>query len=125
MENKFESVAIEQNNKGEVMRCFSVITKTKDECNKIRKQATDYQKKVIDAERKALEERKKEQEIENKHKENLKIINVYSLFNEFVERGEMETNEEFETMFVGWLKGENEFNYELMPQDYNKIYERV
>lgn len=125
MENKFESVAIEQNNKGEIMGCFSIITKTKDECNKIRKQASDYRKKVIVAEEQLLKEKEKEIEIENKHKENLKIINVYSLFNEFVERGEMETNEEFEKMFVGWLKGENDFNYELMPQDFKKVYERV
>lgn len=125
MENKFESVAIEQNFKGEITGCFSIVTKTKDECKKIRKQVTDYRKNLVDAERKAFEEHKKEEEIENKHKENLKLINVYSLFNEFVERGEMETNDEFEKMFVGWLKGESEFNYELMPQDYKKIYERV
>ena len=125
MSEKMKTIAVRKNENGEVLEVLEIKTVLETRCKELQHQANsncaryDAEKQV----EKNNEKVAKDYIVKSLKKHNLFIAKA--LFNDFVDKGLMETNEQFEEMFANFVKGVAPYNEELEPKDFKKVFEGV
>lgn len=127
--NKFVGYVALNDDSGKPISVVEVKTTKEEMYKNLVKQANENKKAKVEQEKKEKEEKAK-QEKEDKlalesRLDKMSITLAYLMFNEIVERGKVETTDEFEDMFACWLVGKCELAIELCPQTYLDILERL
>lgn len=128
-EQKFVGYTILTDDDNKPIKVLEVKTTKEDLYKNLVKQANENKKAKVEQANKEKEEKAK-QEKEDKlalesRLDKMSITLAYLMFNELVERGKVETTDEFEDMFACWLVGKCELALELCPQTYLDILERL
>lgn len=92
-----------------------------------KKLINDQEKHLAKGEKKALEheEQHKNVDKELKHFTALQCVLAKSVYDNFVDRGLIENNEDFQQMWFDFYFNDKEFVLENAPQEYVKILEKV
>lgn len=127
--NKFVGYVTLNDDSGKPISVVEVKTIKEDLFKNLVKQANENKKAKVEQANKEKEEKAK-QEKEDRlaldiRLNNMAITLAYLMFNELVERGKVETNEDFEKSYALWLKGEGGLELEKCPQTFEDILERL
>ena len=126
---KFVGYVTLNDDSGKPISVVEVKTTKEEMFKNLVKQANENKKAKVEQASKEKQEKAKQEKEEKLALESrldkLSITLAYLMFNELVERGKVETTDEFEDMFACWLVGKCEIAIELCPQTYLDILERL
>lgn len=125
MAEKMKTIAVRKDNCGNVLEVLEIKTILETRFKELHNQA-------IENSAKCEQEKAFKEKVEKDARDNLfgkvskhDLFVAKSLFNDLVDKGLMETNDDFENMFFNYIKGVSGYNVELEPQDFKKIMEGV
>lgn len=128
-EQKFVGYTILTDDDNKPIKVLEVKTAKEEMYKNLVKQANENKKTKVEQANKEKEEKAKQEKEEKfaleSRLDKMSITLAYLMFNELVERGKVETTDEFEDMFACWLVGKCELAIELCPQTYLDILERL
>lgn len=125
MSEKMKTIAVRKNANGEVLEVLEIKTYLETRAKELQNQAVSNSAKYESEKAEKLEKEKLErQALANKVSKHDLFV-AKALFNDLVDKGEMETNDTFEKMFVDFIKGVNAYDESCEPRDFKKVLEGV
>lgn len=121
----FKNCIVRKNSKGEVVEVVELRTLTATQFKQLRDEAEKNTSKYLSEEHKLKEALEQEERIRNSKDRKHELLLAKMLFNDYVERGLLHTEECFEEMFMNWLTGKAPYDNSLEPTDFRKIKESV
>lgn len=117
-------VAFALNGNNECQHCLDVRMVSKEEQNALKNQAEKFRAKE---EEKKLEHENKHKEIKKSldHYDKVQVIIAKSVYDNFVDRGLIENDDDFQQMWFDFYFNDKELDLTKVPQEFEKILKKV